>query len=267
MLKSVDTSKSNLLKEIGSGAFWSCQLKNFNFPASLTKILTNSFHSNGLNLTLFISRNYTLIEFSCFANDYINYDIDQIQDYYNLYNGCVYSSDYKHIYAVSTNLTEIIFHPSVTKIGSSTFSTSMITNIKLPDTVTYIYSWGIHKAKKLKFLELSPNIKILAIASIYELPELKELIIPEGIQVIQRDAFYSLPKLSHIKLPSTAAIEERAFLDLRSIKTAFLVNESKINEYIFGGIPRRAFMPEPSCVVQSIYIHSSNIYVIIILFL
>lgn len=103
-----------------------------------------------------------------------------------MYKGCIYDPTFTKLLQVSADVTEIEYHPSVSIIAIAAYSTSLVKSIKLPDTIVDIEKWGIHDARNLEILILSPNIKIHNQYIVYQLFNLKELVIPEGITSIPR---------------------------------------------------------------------------------
>lgn len=154
-LTAIDTNKCQDLKTIQTYAFANCNLTHFDFPSSLNEIYWSSFDNNNMNITFFISRNYTQIYFQSFLKSYVIYTIDTVQSKYKLYNDCVYSPDFIGLLSVSSNVSEIIFHPNITQIGIGAFQYFTGKSIRLPDSVNTLLQWAIHDASDLIFLELS----------------------------------------------------------------------------------------------------------------
>lgn len=265
-LTNIDLSICTKLLQIHQEAFRECSIAILKLPPSLNRIASNAFAYNEFNLSFFISLNLGLIHFSCFANSYLIYDVDSEHPTYKFFKGCVYDQFYNKILAASSNLTEIEFHPNVSQVENSAFATSLISSITLPDSITEISKWGIHTARNLEKLILSPNIQSLPQSAVYSLPQLRELIIPEGIKQIPNGAFINLPKLLYLSLPSTATIAINAFQKIR-VKSAYVVNQTKIQEYVAGGIPSTAFMVDSTCKVMNYSMRFSFMYYIVIIYL
>lgn len=248
-LTTVDLSICLKLQTVEFEAFDGCNIRNLKLPSSLTNIKGNAFAFNDFNISFYIAKTLT-IDLTAFGASIVYYDVDPDHSLYKMYKGCIYDPTFTKLLQVSADVTEIEYHPSVSIIAIAAYSTSLVKSIKLPDTIVDIEQWGIHDARNLEILILSPNIKIHNQFIVYQLYNLKELVIPEGITSIPRLSFYLIPSLKHIILPSSAKIEIEAFVACR-VKKAFVIDQNKIQEYITGGIQASAFIEDQTCAFRN----------------
>lgn len=83
----------------------------------------------------------------------------------------------------------------VTQIGNSAFKGSILTGIKLPDTITTIDSLAFHSCQSLVEVEMKEGLKKIGNAVFYNCLSLYKMDFPDSLEHIGDNCFYSTPWL------------------------------------------------------------------------
>lgn len=247
-LKSADFIKCPKLKYIRYGAFYSCSIEKLELPESITEIHSNAFNSCNFTYNFVFRPNLNYIRLSCFNGNNVEYSIEPGVTKYHLHHGCIYNEDYSDFLKISPSISDVVFHPNVTKISNSAFvNNNNIRVLRFPDSVNTIENWAIGACKNLEIIIFSPNINELSQYCLNGLPSLLELFLPEGINYIPSTSILNLANLERIHLPSNCSVTKNAFSNLPKLKSSYLADKNLISSYVNGGIPRHTFFPPPTC--------------------
>ena len=113
-------------------------------------------------------------------------------------------------FAGCSELSYLDLGNSVTTIGSDAFYSCAITELILPDQVTYIDRYAFQNCKNLLSIKFSKNIKCLDFRSFANCEKLKAVNLPYGLEEIKEDAFDGCHRMSYLYIPETVInIEKR----------------------------------------------------------
>lgn len=100
------------------------------------------------------------------------------------------------------NLTSFNFGPKITKIDDFAFSGASLTEIDIPDTVTYL-GCNAFLENKFETLDIPGSIKELGEHSFYNCENLTSVKLGKGVEIVGESAFSNCSNLVDIDFPST----------------------------------------------------------------
>ena len=242
-LRSITLEKCIYLQTIESEAFWECKsLTSISLPLSLQSIGDNSFRFCNLQQTIHLSQNMKAFYGSSFFGSKCSFTCENSNNFKS-FNGDIYSADFKTLIAVSYSTKSLQFPSQCTTIGSSAFSSSSVTIICLPDTITSLEIWALHYGVNVVSITLSKGITNLSINSISVMPSLQRLIIPEGIISLKYSSISACNALKTLILPeSLTDLEKNSFTNCPNIRKVSYIDKLMIPKYVEAGIPKQAFL-------------------------
>lgn len=120
-----------------------------------------------------------------------------------------------------SNLASITFEEEdcqLTHIGQYAFYESIITDISIPDSVTYLGAYAFMYCGQLTTYKLSNSLTTINQSTFYYCRKLTQAIIPEGVTTIALGAFCYCSAIKEVSIPETVtSIGESAFFYLRSV--------------------------------------------------
>ena len=123
---------------------------------------------------------------------------------------------------------------SVTTIGEYVFSSSCITKVILPNSITTINGRAFESNSKLSRIIIPNNVEHILDAAFRSCKNLEEVIISNGVKTIGREAFHAANSLNSITLPSSLIfIGESAFRDSRFLSNIVIPDTVFIDRYAF----------------------------------
>ncbi len=130
----------------------------------------------------------------------------------------------KLICYVGTN-TDVIVPENVKSIGISAFSSTDITSIVIPSSVTIINSLAFYTAQNLVSVSLPSAIKIIYSDAFGKCTSLASITLPESIDCINSGTFSGCSSLTEITIPkSVLKISEKAFANCENLKKIEIFN-------------------------------------------
>ncbi len=106
-------------------------------------------------------------------------------------------------FADCTALSEITLPSTLRCVYESCFSSSGLTSVCLPDSVSHLQRFVFAKCKSLKTVRLSPKMITVPAGTFSECQMLETVELPEGIQSIAMNAFSDCPALKELVLPNS----------------------------------------------------------------
>ena len=187
---------SNTVTEIGNRVFSGCEaLESVTLPSKLTK-LGYSFISNTQITNLTIPTGLT----SCGVN---------------------FSAGFGGPLAGAENLTELVIESGMETIPNNLAyfynTSSSLTSVKIPDSVTHINNFAFYNNRKLTSITLPDGLQYIGTNAFQNCTSLKQITIPKNVKTIDNFAFdncSSLSSLSFTQNPKTGfflSIKDNAF--------------------------------------------------------
>ncbi len=170
------------VETIKDRAFYKCEkLEKINFPDSLVSIGEFAF-AYCLSLKEFhISENLENINYGALdeQDSLEKFTIDERNNYFKVFDDCLYSYDLKELLRVPQKKTNINYSNKIETIGSGSFyKCQNLREINLPNTINHIQDYAF-----------------------YFVNQIYNLTIPDSVLIIDEAAFVLMENLSEIKLP------------------------------------------------------------------
>lgn len=237
--------------EIGSRAFSHClNLVSVKLPSNLTAIPYGLFMECENLRDIVIPDTVTTIGESAFLdcqslsninlpNGLIVIESSTFQDCINLENIAIPES----VQAIKmrafafSGLKEINLPNGITTIEEATFSSTKLTNIVIPDSVTKIGVFAFYNCENLTNIEIPSKVTRIESSAFSSCTRLTEVVLPQGITSIGNTSFSSCESLQKISLPDTLTeIGDRAFENCINLSSITISNQvSSIGKDTFYG--------------------------------
>ena len=202
---------------IGSLAFRYCKLTEFTIPNSLTSIQVSSFQDSGITKFIFDNNNIAIANVNWIINTPCNtIELGPNCTNFNVYDNCLYSSDYKTLYRCATYRDSITFHPNITAFANEALNRVRLTTLTIPSAVTTL-PLGFASDSLLQTINLN-NVTNINNMSVFSSAKLISIDLSNIIGYLGNRCFrYSL--LTFIKIGSGVTNLQSAFLDCNNIST------------------------------------------------
>jgi len=100
--------------------------------------------------------------------------------------------------------TEVIIHPSVTRIKGFAFRGSRsLVRVTIPDTVTHIEGYAFQACNSLRFIRLSTNLVFIGRQAFYNCKLMEAVFLPPTVTQVDEQAFRTCTSLRFCILPDT----------------------------------------------------------------
>ncbi len=141
---------------------------------------TESITHIRLNSTTLLSSNNA---FETFPN-LQTIECDENNQQYQLYDGCLYSSDYSILYIVPPGRTDrLTVHTKCELLSIGCCWNSKFSEVILPDGLLYIDNWAFANCTMLREIQLPPSLKGIGSNAFYNTP-IRKLELPDNIFVL-----------------------------------------------------------------------------------
>ena len=195
------TSLTNIVipesvNSIGQSAFSSCKaLTDIQLPSSLTLISNSMFNSCTSLSNITIPESVETLGSNAFAGCTALESI-HLPDSIKKMNGYVFSG--------CSNLSQVNYPISLEGDSSSNnFKGTNITEITIPEGVTFIPRLFFAYSDSLVKVNLPSTMKTIGQQSFWQCPSLKTINLPSGLEEIQSSAFYACTSLERVNFPSS----------------------------------------------------------------
>lgn len=216
--------------KIGAGAFqFKPNITNITVPEVVQTIETHAF-SECYNLqTISLPASVKTIDLSPFRNctSLKKITVNANSEYFSSIDGVLYSKDKKTLvyypnakgssytvlngvttigpdaFRTCRNIKKITLPKGLKNIGCYAFSSSGITDMVIPDSVTFMDEGTFFNCESLKSVSLSSNLKDIRFSTFKICPQLTTLALPEGLTTIGALAFQECENLKKIYIPES----------------------------------------------------------------
>ena len=136
-----------------------------------------------------------------------------------------------------SNLTQVTLGNAVETIGNSAFSSTSITSINLPSSVTSIEDYAFSYCKKLTEITIPGSVSFIGNYAFQYCEQLSKAAIEEGVKSIGNSAFQYCSKMTDISLPSSLiSIGSSAFSSCSALASVVIPEQiTTIKDYTFNG--------------------------------
>ncbi|MBQ9748893.1 MAG: leucine-rich repeat protein [Clostridia bacterium] len=125
----------------------------------------------------------------------------------------------------NVDMRSVVIPDSVKLIGVSAFAWSGLTDIRIPDSVTYISKEAFSRCYDLQSISLPAAIDYIGTQVFAECKNLQAITIPGSVTEIRPAAFYLCTSLKRISIPGTVKkICERAFASCYGLVSVGIMN-------------------------------------------
>ncbi len=213
-LKEVNLPTS--LSTISGYTFKECEsLEYLKIPENVTLIAFNAFENSGLK-QIDIPASVVSIGVSAFntCKDLININVDEANTTFSSVDGNLYSADKTELLKVAPAKTSYTFQSNVTHIMSYAFAYTSITEINIPESITYMNSHAFYACPELRKVTLPSTITNIPEFTFYQCKKLENVIVKGSPTGIGEQAFRGCSSLKNFTVPeSVTLIGEAAFLE------------------------------------------------------
>jgi hypothetical protein len=238
------------VEKVGYSVFENCSsLKTVNFPASITDVGSDCFLFCEDLTAINVSESNSI--FSSIDGVLFNKNKTKLITFpsgkssnYTIPNGVKQIDD--NAFFSAAKLTTVAFPETLETIGDRAFISSGLTEIILPDNITYIGSQAFSRCRDLKSIKLPSGLAVITDDMLAGSNELKSITVPDGVVAIGGYAFGDCASLEEITIPASVKyMGEDVFRDCEDF-TIVGTDESYVQEYAENaGIAFRAISETP----------------------
>ena len=200
-----DIELPNTVKEIKNKAFYRCEsLKEFKLSDNVESIGDFSFAYCFDLESFYIPQSLKEIGYGALdeQESLLKFEIADNQNYFSVYQDCLYSKDYKTLIRVPQNKQEIVFAENVEIIGSGAFyNCKKIEQIILPNTLKVIESFAFYFVNQVYELYVPDSVHIIEEAAFQAMEHLVEIHLPTNLESIAANLFTNCSILQNINIP------------------------------------------------------------------
>lgn len=212
--------------EIGEKAFYQCKsLEDVTFPNSLEFIGSSAFQQCE-KLTSIVIPHVTMLGSSVFHRC-------------SSLKSAKIMSGLKEMgtlmFANCSNLKEVHLCNGISLLEESSFSSTSIEEIHLPDSIKVIGSNAFNRCTKLKKVTLPKELKYIPKGLFSSCYNLESITIPETVESIGQGAFYECQMLTEITCPPLVnTVYKLAFYHCNALKKAIFMGDVTMEGQVFS---------------------------------
>lgn len=132
-------------------------------------------------------------------------EVDKDNTYYSSQDGVLYNKDQTELIILPIANNNYNIPLTVTRIGDSAFERNAMTEISLPDSVSYIGKSAFCFCDKLESIEIPKGVTEISYLTFFQCKGLNKVTLPLSVKVISGLAFSSCTNLKNITYNGTKA--------------------------------------------------------------
>jgi hypothetical protein len=167
-----------------------------------------------------------------------------------IYNGLPVTEIGQDAFSDNYNLTSVTIPNSVLSIHQGAFSGTGLTNVTIPNSVTFIGNGAFEDCTSLISVTISNSITVIS-ANMFTNTALTNLVLPNSVSEIQTEAFMDCIDLLSVTIGTGVTdIGDRAFMNCELLATVIInrANPPTLGGDVFSGTAGdlRVYIPENS---------------------
>lgn len=222
--------------ELGDNAFFQCfRLENIDLPNSLVSIGKAAFMMCESFTAFHIPRNLASIEYDAltYLNSLAYYTCSSLNTHFKAVDGVLYSKDQTRLvsYPPAAPATTFDIPSTVTSLADYCFCSSKLTQVNIPESVTWMDMNVFRNCKELESVDLPDGITHMGINVFGSCSNLTSVHLPASLDTLPNSTFSYCTKLTTVTVPrNVSCISTQAFLGDESLKSVIIEEGSRLNE-------------------------------------
>lgn len=240
---------------IGEQAFYGfANLSEIELPDTLVKTGCNIITNCPKLTRVTVPKNVSSID--TLPNSFYNLNLSEIivdeeNQYYASYEGCLYSKDFSELLLVPAQKTLIPFHSNTQKIGRYSCICAKVTSVTLPSTVTSIEDKAFAECTNLTEFNMTDNVTTIGFGLFDGCTSLKKVRLSSRLTELS-STFQNCKSLATVTIPSSVTELYGTFFGCSSLTSITIPSSvSRIVEGAFANCTR----------LSTIYIPNKAVYI------
>ena len=222
--------------EIGKYAFFQCfRLENIDLPNSLVSIGRAAFMMCYSFTAFHVPRNLATIEYDAltYLENLAYYTSSTLNTHFKAVDGVLYSKDLTRLvaYPPAAPATTFDIPSTVTSLGDYCFCSSKLTQVNIPESVTWMDMNIFRNCKELVSVDLPDGITHMGINVFGSCTNLTSVHLPASLDTLPNSTFSYCTKLTTVTVPrNVSCISNQAFIAAENLKSVIIQEGSRLNE-------------------------------------
>ena len=190
------------ITQIGSKAFYGCEISSIDIPASVTNIESQAFRMCAELASITVNENnanYKSIDGNLYSKDgtaLIQYASGKVETALTIPSTVKTIGDYAC--SSSYDLTKVSIEYGVTSIGDFAFSNCWeLSIVVIPESVTSIGEYAFANCWELRVADIPDSVTKIKVGT-FKSCSLKSVVIGKGVKIIAREAFHACNELESV---------------------------------------------------------------------